>query len=195
MTQFLDETTRRLLESRDSIFLGSLFREFNPAMLRFCVGHGVSGSDAEDAVHNTWETFFSNLDQFQGRSQIRTFVFGILLNKIREHRRAQKKIVYEEDSEKVFDQAFTLDGWWKNPLADPSQLVESHELMEFTRQCLEGLSDSQRSAFILRESEDEDPDAICNVLGVNVSHLRVLLFRAKDRLRKCIEGRRAADSL
>ena len=72
---------------------------------------------------------------------------------------------------------------------DPQKILELKQVGSFISDCLDGLSEQQKAAFVMREVEEENSEAICNVLGVNVSHLRVLLFRAKDKLRKCLEGR------
>jgi RNA polymerase sigma factor (sigma-70 family) len=184
----LDEKTKKLLAERDAVFLDALFREVNPFLARICISNGIFAENADEVIHETWESFFTHLDKFEGRSQIRTYICGILFNKIREYRRARAKTIYEEDSEQVMEHAFTPDGWWNVEPTDPSRLMESKQAADFVKECLEGLSEKQKAAFVLREVEDEDSDSICLILGVNVSHLRVLLFRAKDKLRKCIEG-------
>jgi RNA polymerase sigma-70 factor (ECF subfamily) len=177
------------LKSRDAVFLESLFFKINPILLKILASNGVFAENAEDLVHQTWERFFTNLDKFEGRSEIQTFVCGILLNKIREYRRANKRMVYEEDSELVMARAFTEDGWWVSPPPAPDDVIYSAQISTFINECLDGLSELQRSAFILKEIEGQDSFEICNNLGVSVSNLRVLIFRAKDKLRQCLEGR------
>lgn len=189
----IDENLRAQLLGRDPILLGALFCEVNPYLSRVCIANGIYAENADDVIHETWETFFSKIDQFEGRSQIRTYLCGILFNKIREYRRRLGKTVYEDDSERVMNQAFTAEGWWKIAPADPSRMAENSQIADFIKECMEGLNEQQKAAFLLREVEEEDSDSICNVLGVNVTHLRVLLFRAKDKLRKCLEGKSGAD--
>lgn len=186
---FIDKETLLLLKNRDAVFLESLFIEINPYLIRVCNANGIFNEQGNDVIHDTWERFFTNIEKFEGRSQIRTFICGILFNKIREYRRSVGRISYEEDSEKVFNHAFTKDGWWKTNPSDPFSLSELKESSDLIYDCLEGLSEQQKNAFVLREIEEEHSDEICNVLGVSVSNLRVLLFRAKDKLRKCMEGK------
>ena len=187
--RFVDAETNELLIKRDPAFLKSLFVDINPFLIRVCIANSIYSENADDIIHQTWETFLTNLEKFQGRSQIRTFICGILFNKIREHRRIQGKIVYEEDAEQFMNNSFTLTGWWKNKPSSPDKLIELRESGELIKECLEGLSEQQKAAFLMKEVEDENPEEICNILGVNVTHLRVLLFRAKDKLRKCLEGK------
>ncbi len=190
---YLDEGTLRLLRERDPQYLEALFIEVNPYLARVCVANGIYEEHADEVIHDTWERFFSNIEKFEGRSQVRTFICGILFNKIREYRRSESRTIYEEDSEKFLNSAFTQDGWWKTPPDDPYKLLELGQTSEFIKECMEGLTDQQKAAFVMREVEDEDSDFICNVLKIKLSNLRVLLFRAKDKLRKCLEGKVSAE--
>lgn len=180
------------LKNRDSLFLSELFTDMNPKLLRMMASKGIYAESAEEIVHQCWETFFANLDKFEGRSKIRTFVFGILINKIREDRRRSNRIDFEEDSEKVFERSFTKDGWWVNEPTDPHRIIENRQLGDSIEDCLEGLTDAQRAAFLLIESEGESSESACQIMGVSVSNLRVLIFRAKDKLRACLEGQNYA---
>jgi RNA polymerase sigma-70 factor (ECF subfamily) len=187
--KFIDQDTLALLKNRDREFLEELFREVNPYLSRVCMANGISQDDVKELIQQTWEKFFSNLEKFEGRSQIRTFICGILFNKIREHRRMQKRFVLEEDSQKFMDDAFTADGWWRVAPSDPYRITELKQSAELIRECFDGLTEQQMTAFVMKEIEEENSEDVCNVLGVNVSHLRVLIFRAKDKLRKCLEGK------
>jgi RNA polymerase sigma-70 factor, ECF subfamily len=186
---YIDEATLQLLAARDRVFLTSLFSEVNPYLARVCAASGVHNEHLDEVIHDTWERFFTNLDKFEGRSQIRTFICGILFNKIREYRRGLGKTVFEEDSEKVMNNAFTLDGWWNLKPHNPHKLAELKEASDFIQDCLEGLSDQQKTAFVMKEVGEEKAEDICNTMQINISHLRVLIFRAKDKLRKCLEGK------
>jgi RNA polymerase sigma-70 factor (ECF subfamily) len=187
--KFIAEDVLALLKGRDREFLDKLFREVNPYLNRVCMANGIGQEDVSELIHQTWEKFFSNLEKFEGRSRISTFICGILFNKIREHRRLQKRFVFEEESQTFMDQAFTPDGWWKNAPSDPYRITESKQTAELIRDCLEGLTEQQITAFVMKEVEEETAEEICHVLDVNISHLRVLIFRAKDKIRKCLEGK------
>jgi RNA polymerase sigma-70 factor (ECF subfamily) len=192
---YIDEETMALLKARDPLFLAALFTEINPYLIRVCAASGVVDENMKEVIHDTWERFFTNLEKFEGRSQIRTFICGILFNKLREYRRFQGKIIYEEDSEKIASHAFTVDGWWSTAPKSPHKIAELKQSSGFIRDCLEGLSEQQKAAFVMREIHEENSQDVCETLGVNLSHLRVLLFRAKDKLRKCLEGKVAVEDV
>ena len=177
------------LKARDPQLLGKVFRETNPYLVKMLKANGVFGENAEDLVHQTWERFFTNLEKFEGRSELRTFLGGILLNVIREHRRAAGRIELSEDSDGALENTFTPEGLWQTMPPDPSKLLESAELGQFIAECMEGLTSAQRTAFVSKEVDGENSEDVCNVLGVSVSNLRVLIFRAKEKLRQCLEGK------
>jgi RNA polymerase sigma factor (sigma-70 family) len=186
---YIDENDLALLKARDKIFLEELFRDVNPVLVKVCAANGVYNETISDIVQQTWEKFFENLDAFRGESRIKTFLCGILFNKIREHRRSQKKMVFEDDSEKVLSHAFTSDGWWNPQIKTPDYRLDQVTAQKLIQDCLEGLTEQQRTAFLLIEVEENKSADICNVLNVSVSNLRVLLFRAKDKLKKCLQGK------
>lgn len=186
---YIDEKDLALLKSRNEAFLSRLFVEINPMLLKVCVSNGLDQEASHDVVQQAWQKFFENLDAFRGESQIKTFVCGILFNKIREYRRSQKKLIFEEDSENVFNQSFTLEGWWSPKIKAPDYDLEQATAQKFIQECMEGLTDQQRSAFLLVELEENKSEDICNVMDVSLSNLRVLLFRAKDKLKKCLQGK------
>ena len=177
-----------MLMNRDPDFLSQLFTDMNPRLLRMMASKGLYAETAEEILHECWESFFSNLDKFEGRSKIKTFIFGILINKMRENRRRTNRTDFEEDSEKIFERHFTQQGWWSQEPADPYLLLANQQLGNLIEECLEGLTDDQRAAFLLIESDGESSEEACQVMSVSLSNLRVLIFRAKNKLRLCLEG-------
>lgn len=186
---YINQKDLALLKARDRAFLAHIFAEVNPTLIKVCASNGLYREAAQDVVQQTWEKFFENIEAFRAESQLKTFICGILFNKIREYRRSQSKLVLEDDSQKVLDQAFTSDGWWSPQISRPDFRLDQQLALKFIQECLEGLTDQQKAAFILTELEENKSEDICNVLDVSVSNLRVLLFRAKDKLKKCLQGK------
>ena len=176
------------LKARDPQFLDKLFRETNPYLLKMLGSRQVFGTDAEEIVCQTWHTFFEKIDSFEGRSQIRTYLGGILINKIRESRRLNERTISEEDPDVIMSNAFTPEGWWKQEPEDPQALFGHKEVGSLIDKCLQGLSPDQKDAFMMKEHEDKETSEICNILGISTTNLGVLLFRAKEKLRKCMTG-------
>ncbi len=188
-SRYIEDKTMELLQSRNVDFLSNLFLEVNPYLTRILIASGVHDEHLKEVLHQTWETFFLKMEKFEGRSQIKTFICGILYNKVREYRREQKRFLPEEDISKIMDHSFTEDGWWKSEPTDPHRLLELRQASDLVKECMEGLSEQQMNAFIMKEVEEEESDSICDILGISMSNLRVLIFRAKEKLRKCLEGK------
>ncbi len=177
------------LRARDEALLTELFRELNPYFLRVLAGRGLTGAHAEEIVCETWLTFLSKLDAFEGRSTVKTYLTGILLHKAQEHLRRQKReSPPEEDLETLYEKSFTAKGKWKTPPKDPFEVFGERELRELVEKCLEGLSPQQRNVFVLKELEGENTEIICESLKISVSNLGVLIFRAKEKLKRCLAG-------
>lgn len=184
----MDADVLRLLKQRDPTLLDKLFRETGPYLLKMLGARQVYGAEAEDLVCATWHTFFEKIDNFEGRSEIKTYLSGILINKVREAKRASSRLVQEENPGDIISSAFTPEGWWKQEPEDPERLFNHKEIGGLIQECLKGLSPDQREAFLLKEHEDRETEEICNLLGVTRTNLGVLLFRAKDKLRRCLSG-------
>jgi RNA polymerase sigma-70 factor (ECF subfamily) len=156
-------------------------------LLRAAIGFGLSGSDAEDLVQDTFKTFLEIRDRFEGRSSVRTFLYGILYRKNLERSRKAARETAVDPVEGKFASRFDEKGMWQTPPRGPSEEALSSETEGLIADCMDGLSEQQRSAFFFKEIEKMPPEEICNVLGIKPTHLRVLLFRARNGLRECLE--------
>lgn len=145
--------------------------------------------EAEDMVQDVFTTFLQRLDSFEGRSQLRTWLFGILHRKAMERRREAIRDDRMDPIDDVFESRFDSNGNWTRPPADLERLLLSKEIGETIRACMEGLPVKQRSAFVLQEIEELSTGEMCKILDVSVTNLGVLLFRARARLRECLEGK------
>jgi RNA polymerase sigma-70 factor (TIGR02943 family) len=148
-----------------------------------------SQKEAEDLVQDVLATFLETLDRFEGRSQLRTWLFGILHNKVRERRRQHYQDQKNDPIDEVFESRFDARGTWIRPPKDPDQAVTSEEISTALNGCLEGLPAAQREVFVMREMEDLETPEICKILGITVTNMSVLMHRARIRLRECMEGR------
>jgi RNA polymerase sigma-70 factor (ECF subfamily) len=178
------------VQARDHDALEAVVNAYLPQIVRAARGAGLSAVAADDVAQETFITFFEKAPTFEGRSKIRTWIFGILYRKIAEARRSVKRSNEMDDIDEIIDQRFNDDGtrWVRPPRMADQELYES-EVMELLDECLEIIPDQQRMAFLLREVEDMETPEICNVLDVTTTNLGVLLFRARNRLRECLESK------
>lgn len=148
---------------------------------------GVPPEDAEDLVQDVFLTLAERPERFQGRSAIRTFLYGVLRNKVREYRRGGREDATADVDLEAFASRFDAQGQWSRPPADLSRTLESAEAGAAVHRCLGDLACQQRAIFILREMEGLRPREISRLLGLTLDYCGVLFHRARLRLRECLE--------
>jgi RNA polymerase sigma-70 factor (ECF subfamily) len=175
------------LRARDPEALANAVGDHAKPLYRAARGMGFRESEAEDLVQDVFTTFLETLDRFEGRSQVRTWLFGILHHKVLEKRRESYRDERNDPIDEVFESRFDTKGNWVRPPEDLQQLLESKEIGAAIGQCLEGLPAAQREVFVLREMEELETNEVCKILSVTVTNMSVLMHRARIRLRECIE--------
>ena len=175
------------IRARDPAALQTVVHAYLGQILRAARGAGLDPHRAEEVTQATFATFIEKAEKFEGRSHVRTWLFGILYKKIAEARRAQQREVKMDDIDEVVEQRFNPDGSWGRPPQPADEQLYRTEISELIEDCLEIVPDQQRMAFILREVEGLGTDEICKILGVTRTNLGVLLYRGRNRLRECLE--------
>jgi len=177
------------IRKRDTAAIERLVRTYTGHLHNAARGMGFDSETAGELTQDTWITFYDKAPGFEGRSQVRTFLFAILHRKAQEKRREYAKMQKHDPIEDVVAARFNRRGHWVHSPVDPEKFALMAETAKFLRQCLENLSLAQRTAFVLKEVDGEESRDICNVLEVSVTNLGVLLYRARNRLRECLEGK------
>lgn len=167
----------------------AVVRSYLPQVLRAARGAGLRPDEAEDVAQSTFATFIDSASRFQGRSHVRTWLFGILYKKIAERRRSRSRDREFEDIDEVVEGRFDAAGSWTRPPRPPDARVRDREIRERIAACLEGASTQHRMAFILREVEELETEEICKILEVTRTNLGVILYRVRNRLRECLEAK------
>lgn len=175
------------LRGRDPETLELLVREHARPLYRAARGMGFRKEEAEDLAQDVLATFLETLDRFEGRSRVRTWLFGILNRKALERYRYQKKENRHDPIEDVFEARFDHHGRWTRPPADLQRLAESRQLGEAIASCLDKLPPRQRSVFVFREMEGLETAEVCKILEVSATNMGVLMHRARSRLQECVE--------
>jgi RNA polymerase sigma-70 factor (ECF subfamily) len=177
------------LKRRDPDALAEAVRDHARSLFRAARGFGFADPEAEDLVQDVFTTFLERLDGFEGRSQLRTWLFGILHRKVMERRRLSAMDQRTDPIDDVFESRFDAKGNWARPPADLERLMLSKELGNLIRICMDDLPSNQREAFVLREVEGLESVEICKILDVSVTNFGVLIHRARVRLRECLESK------
>ncbi|MGZ3772931.1 MAG: RNA polymerase sigma factor [Pseudobdellovibrionaceae bacterium] len=175
------------LRTRDSHALSEVVQENTKHLYNASLKLGFTPPEAEDLTQNVWITFFDIVNRFEGNSSIKTFLFGILYNKASELRKQKKRVEPTEEIEKIVDAHFDNHGHWIKSPVDPEKFLHSTQMMDLIKKCLEFLPLNQKMAFLLRDLNEESTEETCNILSVTATNLGVLLYRARNQLRECIE--------
>ncbi|WP_371233931.1 RNA polymerase sigma factor [Pseudomonas sp. QE6] len=156
----------------------------------------VGGAQADEVVQDAWLAAVRNLDGFQGRSSLKTWLLTITANTAKSRLRKVRREVSLDDLPaphgSIDDARFAADGHWSPaPLAwhedSPEALLAEDELRECLENTLASLSELQRSVLLLRERQGLELDEICNLLDVSLSNVRVLLHRARLKVFATLE--------
>jgi len=159
---------------------------------------------AEEIAQETWVAVLKGLDRFEGRSSLKTWIFAILTNKAKTHGQREKRIIYVSEMEDAFDTTPTVDSarfrpsnsdafaghWMERPSSwgdIPEERILSQETLNIARQAIFTLPDNQRAVITLRDIEEFSSHEVCNILGISETNLRVLLHRARTKVREVLE--------
>jgi RNA polymerase sigma-70 factor, ECF subfamily len=187
------------LRRRDETAFCELLDRHGPAMLGFALTHTRDRGMAEDAVQDTWVAVFRGVAAFEGRCSLRTWLFRILLNRLRSREeKAHRLVAFSEladAGEPTMDPECFLGAdhprWpfhWKVPPRpwgpSPEEALLSHETQARVADALAQLPAQQRQVITLRDIEGWTAAEVCEVMQLSEANQRVLLHRARSRMRR-----------
>jgi RNA polymerase sigma-70 factor (ECF subfamily) len=166
-----------------------------PALLRFALLQLRNEALAEDVVQEALIAVLEKPERFGGQSSLRTYVTGILKYKIidalRSSTRERPLEIRDDQSEAdVIDALFAANGHtidMPRQWGDPAATLEQQDFFRVLDICLEKLPEKTARIFMMREWLELDTDEICKELGISTSNAWVMLYRARLRLRECLD--------
>jgi len=197
-----DHRTIRALRRGDEAAFAELLDTHSSALLRVATIYVGSRTVAEEVVQETWLGVLHGLDRFEGRSSLKTWIFKILTNiattrAARERRTlpfsslADREAGGGEDSvdperflRRDHDDCWVMGSSRRDAPEERLLSAEAHELIV---EKIEQLPPAQRTVITLRDVEGWRSDEVCEALGVSEGNQRVLLHRARHRVRGALE--------
>lgn len=166
-----------------------------PGLYRFAQLQLRNECAAEDAVQETLLAVLEKPDSFAGNSSLRTYVTGILKFKIIDHLRSLKKekpleIKDEESEDDLIDSLFNANGHvigMPTAWGAPEATLQQKDFFRVLEVCLENLPAKTARVFMMREWLELETEEICKELELSTSNLWVVLYRARLRLRECLD--------
>ena len=187
-----DEDLLRRLRGGDEQAFASLVTSYSGSMLRLARAFVPNTAVAEEVVQETWLAALRGLAGFQGRSTLKTWLLGILINKARTAGAREQRSVPVADAGPAVDRSrFGVDGAWTEP---PERWVEAADdrivaakLAGRLHEAIDDLPPRQREIVVLRDVEGLSSEDVCSVLEISDANQRVLLHRGRSRLRQALE--------
>lgn len=203
----LSEDDMRILDAlkkKDEAAFMDLVERYRPAMLQVALSYTQSRAIAEEMLQETWLAVVQGLEHFAGRSSLKTWIFSILMNIARRRSERESRSVSfssmqgpGEDQPAVSPSRFLVagdrnPGGWKHfPMSwagiPEAELLSKEALME-VRAAIEALPPTQRQVIALRDVNGMSSDECCTVLGISDTNQRVLLHRARSKVRAALES-------
>ncbi len=180
----------------------ALVKRHHRAMLQVATLYVRSRTTAEDVVQETWVRVLNGLELFERRSTLRSWIFRILVNCAKTRGVQEARTIPLPSFEPSPDEGPFLPaerfqgegdrwpgGWVEFPAPWPDAQVESKELLAIVAGGLDALPPAQRTVMSLRDVEGWDSGEVCELLGITEGNQRVLLHRARSKVRAFVEER------
>ena len=198
--EFDDPAFLARLRAGDDAAYRQLIRRFHASLVS--VANSIIGSraQAEEVVQDAWLAVFNSISRFEGRSSLATWLFSIVLNRARTRISRESRLVGlpgildgTQGNERAVDVTeFQPDGHWAEAPRlwdelNPERVVAGRQLWTHVQEAIERLPAGQRAVIVLRDMEGQDAEAACVLLNISAENQRVLLHRARGRIRKTID--------
>jgi RNA polymerase sigma-70 factor (ECF subfamily) len=201
-----DERLRRRLAAGDEHAFTALVDRHAAPLLRFAMVYVRDRAVAEEVVQETWLAVLQGIGRFESRSSLKTWLFRILANKAKTRAERERRTVpfsaLAEPGEEPGESSVARDrflaathpswpGHWAAPPTSWSGIPEdrllARETLATIATAIEGLPPAQRQVILLRDVEGWPADEVCELLELSEANQRVLLHRARSRVRAALE--------
>lgn len=202
------EEDLRLVEALrrgDEAAFVSLLDRYHTSLLRLALMYTSSQTLAEEIVQETWIGVLQGIQRFEGRSSLKTWIYRILINQAKKRaQREDRQIPFsalwepeaEPDEPAVAPERFNPAGtawaghWTSLPERwddFPESRLLSQETQTYLLQAIETLPPNQREVITLRDLEGWSSEEVSTLLGITEVNQRVLLHRARSKVRGALE--------
>lgn len=187
------------LRAGDQAAYSKLIRRFHGSLVGTASAIIGSRAQAEEVVQDAWLAVFAGIGRFEGRSSLSSWLFAIVMNRartriVRESRTVALPALESADAAErsVPLERFTPDGHWAEPPRlwdelDPERMISGRQLWDHVKDAIEALPAGQKAVIILRDIEARSAEEACELLSISPENQRVLLHRARGRVRRVIE--------
>lgn len=199
------------LRAGDERAFMELVERYGPSMLRVAMLFVRTRAVAEEVVQDAWVGVLNGIDRFEGRSSFKTWLFRILTNtaKTRGERESRSTPVSfltdaelepgatSVDPDRFLPEGERWAGWWASAPTrfdeQPESRLLSSETLSVVRGVIEELPAAQRAVIAMRDIAGFSSEEVCENLGISEGNQRVLLHRARTKVRVALEQHLGAE--
>lgn len=188
----------------DEMAFDELVTRHHGALIRMAMGYVADREVAEEVVQDTWMAVIEGFARFEGRSSLRTWIFGIMIHKAKDRGVREKRHTtfssfesIDDDCDETIDPSrFHQSGEWAGHWAFPPQpwddqtpekLLASQQAVDVMNRVITALPRTLQDVLILRDIEGVGSKEICEILKITETNLYVRLHRARERVRQAVE--------
>ena len=196
-----DQGLLERLKAGDEDAFMTLVDKYGPLMLRIALGHVRTRAVAEEVVQEAWLGVLQGLDRFEGRSSLKTWILRIVANRARTRGEREARSVplsaLEPDEPSVDPDRFRPEddprypGGWAVPPQHwarmPDEELLAAETLQQVRAAIAKLPPRQQEVIVLRDVEGWEPEEVSEALDLTPGNQRVLLHRARSKVRASLE--------
>lgn len=197
-----DAAVLAALRSGDERVFMALVEDWHRSMLRVARSYVPTPAVAEEVVQDTWLGVLNGLQRFEGRSALKTWVYSILVNQAKTRgARERRSLPFsalaagEASSDEASVDADRFQGpgdpaprsWAAPPVPWPEERLAERETQRVVQRAIDGLPPAQRAVITLRDVEGYPSEEVAELLGVSAGNQRVLLHRARSKVRDALE--------
>jgi RNA polymerase sigma-70 factor (ECF subfamily) len=201
-----DVTLLAALRRRDEAAFVGLVERYQRPLLRLALYYVPSRAVAEEVVQDTWLGVIQGMDRFEGRASIKTWIFQILVNRARTRAVREGRTIpfsaFAREAEDGSEPAVAPERFlgadhpdWPHHWAipphswdeSPETRLLASETMELVAAAIAALPPAQQQVITFRDVEGWTAEEVCNVLEISETNQRVLLHRARSRVRAALE--------
>lgn len=164
-----------------------VYRDYFALVWRSAKRLGVRDAFLDDVVQEVFVIVHRRLDAFEGRSSLKTWLFGITLRVARDHRRSAARKRAEAQAGAVDPDTL------RAPTPGPGDALEKTEAVRILHEILDELDDDRRDVFVMAELEQIAMPDIAATLGLNVNTAHARLRAARQAFEEAVARRRARD--
>src|SRR3954462_3356434 len=194
------EIVAALRRGNQAVF-AELVDAYSGGLLRMAQMYVRDRAVAEEVVQETWLAVLRGIDRFEGRSSLKTWIYRILINTAKTRGQRESRSIpfsaaasYDEpavDPDRFLDAGHRGAGAWMLGPSDwqtPEEELLQRETRDAILQAIDQLPAAQRAVITMRDVEGFPADEVAEALGISDGNQRVLLHRARSKVRRAIEA-------